>query len=408
MLGENEKQEIIIVRRGGGGEEGHHGGAWKIAFADFMTAMMALFLVLWLVNATDEEAQKSIASYFNPVKLVDRKKSEKGLSPAENVGEQTTEENESSGTSDSEFFGNPGAMLDEIVAEDAVGAPMDEQLGAGTGSPSEIENENLAEPVFIDPFSQTYWDEQGDQAEESEIGAEQSLREVLQAELEEAEAMEIVPEVVEEQNAELAGAVEEQMEAPEIAQDAPQETAQTEAEPMPENEAIETAELEDTTPPAEPSEADKLAAKVEDTLEDILGVIGLNKDQVTVVPQSEGVLISLSDDLGFSMFGVGSAIPKAELINAVDAIGAQIADKEVSLSVVGHTDGRPYRGADYDNWRLSAARAQATLYMLVRSGIDEKNIVSVAGKADRELRNAQDPFAPENRRIDILITLDSP
>jgi chemotaxis protein MotB len=43
--------------------------------------------------------------------------------------------------------------------------------------------------------------------------------------------------------------------------------------------------------------------------------------------------------------------------------------------------------------------------MLVRSGIDEKRIVSVAGKADRELRNPEDPFAPENRRIDILIEL---
>ena len=75
MMESNEKQEIIIVKRGGHGDHGHHGGAWKIAFADFMTAMMALFLVLWLINAANEETKKSVASYFNPVKLVDRNRS---------------------------------------------------------------------------------------------------------------------------------------------------------------------------------------------------------------------------------------------------------------------------------------------------------------------------------------------
>ena len=49
--------EIIIVKRHGGHEEEHHGGAWKIAFADFMTAMMAFFLVLWIINATTARHQ---------------------------------------------------------------------------------------------------------------------------------------------------------------------------------------------------------------------------------------------------------------------------------------------------------------------------------------------------------------
>ena len=54
MSDKEKHQEIIIIKRGGEGEHGHHGGAWKIAFADFMTAMMALFLVLWLINAANE------------------------------------------------------------------------------------------------------------------------------------------------------------------------------------------------------------------------------------------------------------------------------------------------------------------------------------------------------------------
>jgi flagellar motor protein MotB len=52
------KTEILIIKRGrGGGEEGHHGGVWKIAYADFMTAMMAFFLVMWLVNAANEKTK---------------------------------------------------------------------------------------------------------------------------------------------------------------------------------------------------------------------------------------------------------------------------------------------------------------------------------------------------------------
>jgi chemotaxis protein MotB len=45
---------------------GHHGGAWKVAYADFVTAMMAFFMLMWLLNATTEKQRKGIADYFNP------------------------------------------------------------------------------------------------------------------------------------------------------------------------------------------------------------------------------------------------------------------------------------------------------------------------------------------------------
>ncbi len=48
------------------GEEGHHGGAWKVAYADFVTAMMAFFLLMWLLNATTEKQRKGLADYFDP------------------------------------------------------------------------------------------------------------------------------------------------------------------------------------------------------------------------------------------------------------------------------------------------------------------------------------------------------
>ena len=55
------ERRIIIKKKGGHG--GHHGGAWKVAYADFVTAMMALFIVLWLLN-TSKQLQKAIGGYF--------------------------------------------------------------------------------------------------------------------------------------------------------------------------------------------------------------------------------------------------------------------------------------------------------------------------------------------------------
>jgi chemotaxis protein MotB len=57
---------IIIKRRKSGQGHGHHGGAWKVAYADFVTAMMAFFLLMWLLNATTEEQRKGLAEYFDP------------------------------------------------------------------------------------------------------------------------------------------------------------------------------------------------------------------------------------------------------------------------------------------------------------------------------------------------------
>lgn len=52
--------------------EGHHGGAWKVAYADFVTAMMAFFMLMWLLNATTEKQRKGIADYFSPTIPVNR------------------------------------------------------------------------------------------------------------------------------------------------------------------------------------------------------------------------------------------------------------------------------------------------------------------------------------------------
>ena len=61
------KTQPIIVIKKKSGHGGHHGGAWKVAYADFVTAMMSLFIVLWLMNSS-EKVKKAVAGYFNDPK----------------------------------------------------------------------------------------------------------------------------------------------------------------------------------------------------------------------------------------------------------------------------------------------------------------------------------------------------
>ncbi|MCP5385635.1 MAG: OmpA family protein [Novosphingobium sp.] len=79
--GKNEPPAPIIVKKVTVVAGGHHGGAWKVAYADFVTAMMAFFLLLWLLGATTEKQRKGIADYFTPtlVKLKEQSAGSNGM-----------------------------------------------------------------------------------------------------------------------------------------------------------------------------------------------------------------------------------------------------------------------------------------------------------------------------------------
>ncbi|MGR3498958.1 MAG: flagellar motor protein MotB [Limimaricola soesokkakensis] len=63
---------VIIKRKKVVAGGGHHGGAWKVAYADFVTAMMAFFMLMWLLNATTEQQRKGLADYFAPTIAISR------------------------------------------------------------------------------------------------------------------------------------------------------------------------------------------------------------------------------------------------------------------------------------------------------------------------------------------------
>ena len=75
--GSNQPPRIIVKKIYIEGHGGHHGGAWKLAYADFVTAMMAFFLLMWLLGATNEKQRKALADYFAPT-LVDLKQNSAG------------------------------------------------------------------------------------------------------------------------------------------------------------------------------------------------------------------------------------------------------------------------------------------------------------------------------------------
>ncbi len=72
VMGAKSNAPIIIKRKKVVGGDGHHGGAWKVAYADFVTAMMAFFMLMWLLNATTEQQRKGIADYFSPTLPINR------------------------------------------------------------------------------------------------------------------------------------------------------------------------------------------------------------------------------------------------------------------------------------------------------------------------------------------------
>ena len=71
-MSDESNRPIIIKRKKVSGGGGHHGGAWKVAYADFVTAMMAFFMLMWLLNATTEKQRKGLADYFTPTIAIAR------------------------------------------------------------------------------------------------------------------------------------------------------------------------------------------------------------------------------------------------------------------------------------------------------------------------------------------------
>ncbi|MDJ0825785.1 MAG: flagellar motor protein MotB [Rhodobacter sp.] len=116
---------VIIKRKKVVAGDGHHGGAWKVAYADFVTAMMAFFMLMWLLNATTEKQRKGIADYFNPTIPINRISGggEGSFGGTDIFSEETLAKNGTGAsqkhpTADHEARGNTGTAAEDAGKDD--------------------------------------------------------------------------------------------------------------------------------------------------------------------------------------------------------------------------------------------------------------------------------------------------
>lgn len=342
---DTEAPRPIIVRHGGHHDHGrHHSGAWKIAYADFVTAMMAFFLLLWLVNATTEQQRTGIAEYFSTTNVLSRSFSGAGqpfggrsLDNDERLTSNTTTAVRNARRPPQTFDADP-----EDTQQRRTGSTdhmNDEAEQAGTGNPA---SDSL-------PPRQN-----------GTVQLAAAARQDAAAQRMAAEASRTQPDLSADQR--IAG---ERVALRAAAQDI---RAAIEADPQ----------------------LRALAA------------------QMLVEEVPEGLRIQMVDGEGHALFATGVAAPnergRALLLRAASVI-ARLPN---ALEIAGHTDAAPFRsGSDArSNWELSVERANAARRLLLEAGVAERRVRAMTGRADQELLRPNEPLHPANRRVSVLVVIN--
>lgn len=135
MSRQNQAAPIIIKRKKIVASNGHHGGAWKVAYADFVTAMMAFFLMMWLLGATTDTQRKGLADYFTPSIPINRSSSGgsgmfggNDIHSADDLGPETNQGNTMEASDDRSEADSFEAIQERLEGLGAESAVMSEAL----------------------------------------------------------------------------------------------------------------------------------------------------------------------------------------------------------------------------------------------------------------------------------------
>ena len=401
--GEEETQanELVIIRRNTNGEEApHKGGVWKIAYADFMTAMMAFFLVMWLINATDKQTLTQVATYFNPMRLTDKvpwpgdcisrswvppPASRRPAAPSHKPDRpRPTARGRRRARAASprrarrccsailtrRFPSSPprakpsnaAPKLPCSVAARPIAIPSSQRSAAGPGETNR--RRTTARPPTRRSTNPRSTNRRSTRPKPTSLG--RTSRRAI--------------------NPQTAMA-QPQPTAPSTEPGAASPPAMTPLAGPPSKEGEAQARKAEEAA-AQQAAAAQIEAQIKEALaRSVSGAL----PGIDVKATDEGVLISLTDQYDFGMFAIASAEPRPAMVVVMDKLAKVLAGQPERLIVSGHTDGRPYKSGTYDNWRLSSARAHMAYYMLVRGGIDEKRV-----RARRRPRRSQpqDPRRP--------------
>jgi chemotaxis protein MotB len=336
-----DKRPAPIIRREGSEQAPHHGGAWKVAYADFVTAMMAFFLIMWLLNATTEDQRKGLADYFSPSNLMSHASSGTGLA----FGGRTAFDQ--------------GALVSDRGAVQVVDGtrPIVTQPEADPGNdPAEDE----PAPGRTAPASQAAPAPlKGEAARSARPLAETGAKEIREA------ASGVTP-------------------APAESSAKPPKAANPAAK-------VETAE-----------QFEHAVEEIRRKLQSDPALAAIAK-QVLVDVTPKGLRVQLLDADQQSMFATGSAEPNERARLVIQKLVPVLQNLPGGLAIEGHTDAAPYPGPERTNWELSAERANAARRMLTEAGVPAARIQEVTGHADHDLLVPNQPFAAANRRIAIIV-----
>ena len=349
--GRGNKRPTIVIRKDEVVEGGHHGGAWKVAYADFVTAMMAFFLLMWLLNATTEEQRKGLADYFSPTSVLSHNSSGTG----QPFGGHTA-------------FDKGAMVSDRGAALVTVGK---------TPVPLEVEDDDSDTPATTVTFRKPTPKEKSQRDDEQDAPAPGNGGDTA---ANPATTAATGPAAV-------SGAASQPVSA-----ERQEEMAH----------ALSDAELQAEQERREGQKLEQAAQQIREAVRADPALADLTR-QLAIDMTPEGLRIQLLDEDHSPMFTTGSATPNERARLWLQKVAPVLMRLSESVSIAGHTDATPYRGTDKSNWELSTERANATRRLLLESGLQEGRIRSVTGNADRDPLLPKDPTAAANRRIAIVV-----
>ena len=338
----------IVIRKEEVVEGGHHGGAWKVAYADFVTAMMAFFLLMWLINATTEEQRRGLADYFTPNNALSVGHSGNGKP----FGGRTPFES--------------GALISD------------------RGTQAIQPGQNSAEATPIDsPDSEQAPDEadspdEGRQRHSNTGGGGQSL----------TPRPETGPRSV------GGGQAAAQAQTP--------SQGQSLANPAAMARMLDEAAFRAERARREKEGFDRAAAQIREAVRADPALADLAR-QLSIDLTPEGLRIQLLDADRTPMFANGSVAPNDRARLLLQKIAPVLSRLPQDIAISGHTDATPFKGDGRSNWELSAERANTTRRLLAEAGLPEGRVKRVTGVADRDPLLPADPLAAANRRIAIVV-----
>ena len=379
------KGPTIIIRREEVVEGGHHGGAWKVAYADFVTAMMAFFLLMWLLNATTEEQRKGLADYFSPDNVMSRASSGTGQPFGGN-----------SASVKGALASDRGAV--EIIHGRAPAVDSDEEdvPQVAQEAPSRVQsNDPDADAVPAQSntaMSGTVQNSAANGGQGAGQGAGQGYGQARDHDFADGHlgTIHALLAPMPGGTADSTSAAGKQSGAIAGGGSADTPRAPTKAELRAERAREEKAQFEAA------AEQIREAVRADPALAALAS-------QLAIDLTPEGLRIQILDEDRSPMFTTGSAVPNERARLLLQKVAPVLTRLPEAISLSGHTDATPFRGGERSNWELSTERANATRRLLVEAGLPESRIRNVTGNADRDPLLPADPSAAANRRIAIVV-----